>query len=520
MNVSSITSSTFHFEGRDVLSSSSQASISSSNQALDSSVTADQPPDQSVNVFSVGAMIHSLLFPPRFYEQNVSQVMDQAFGLLPDNTTNADLANNLRQGFESYPELYEGMFYESFKSAFSTELIKYQHFGSLNEQQIELFISQTAHTVRCFIRQKLENECSYSDIAKEINDLLARLIKRNLPPLLGMSSTVLSSATHTNNKYTQKAQLQGKYLKRSIESRFQQSILRLGASKDLEMPSDDFQKKTVNQKKEAADIDALVSFIEGTKPGEKKVKGKKQPPAIPIAKKKQKSQVKAAIKKSPVNSVSLPAAEKEENVLLPLPERGDNKFAQLQQKLFKISPITSLWRVTRKWVPLSGERLKSNLEETYHSLSEEELLFERAKHFLPALDRVISERTARRVYSFITDRGVGLFCNLLYNHKKIFGIVYYGIHFSQTKKTFIFHRYFSETPIEKISQANIPALKKDLLKAESVSAEELNTSAEEGWVSSIEDDLQVNADATVSIVHPANRGGHKLTVYPIHPELL
>lgn len=94
-------------------------------------------------------------------------------------------------------------------------------------------------------------------------------------------------------------------------------------------------------------------------------------------------------------------------------------------------------RVNQRWATKNLDELR-RIGPSYAALDDETLSLERAKHFCPGLEKLIARKEERDIYTFPTDRGLGMLCEMEYRGARIRGIIYYGID-SDTQT--IFHRY-------------------------------------------------------------------------------
>lgn len=73
----------------------------------------------------------------------------------------------------------------------------------------------------------------------------------------------------------------------------------------------------------------------------------------------------------------------------------------------------------------------------YEELDDEDIAIQRARHYLPGVEKLLADPKDCAKYAFKTSRGYGLFCELHVNKTQEYGVLYFGI---DGKK--IFHRYF------------------------------------------------------------------------------
>lgn len=99
-------------------------------------------------------------------------------------------------------------------------------------------------------------------------------------------------------------------------------------------------------------------------------------------------------------------------------------------------------RVTKRWITKDLNQLRQ-LGPTYACLDDEDLALERSKHYWPGLEKLITRKEDRDIYTFPTDRGLGVVCEMTHEGKKQRGIIYYGIGIDEkTGIQTIFHRWF------------------------------------------------------------------------------
>ena len=83
----------------------------------------------------------------------------------------------------------------------------------------------------------------------------------------------------------------------------------------------------------------------------------------------------------------------------------------------------------------SGERILR-----YENLSDDEILVQRARHYLPGTEHLLRDPAFRSIYTFPTERGYGVVARLSHNQTTVDGILNIGI----GKSDFVFHKHFKE----------------------------------------------------------------------------
>jgi len=165
-------------------------------------------------------------------------------------------------------------------------------------------------------------------------------------------------------------------------------------------------------------------------------------------KNKKKQKRTSAIKQSQPNSKKRESVPEQP----PLPKEKVIRPDPLAQYALEIakrkSPYKEAPRVTRRWQTRDIDKIKRFADKSrthgivfhYTNLNQEQIIEQRAKHYLPGLDRIFSNILDRKIYTFSTDRGLGMMAQLMRNNKPPeYGVIYFGINGNT-----IYHRYFEQ----------------------------------------------------------------------------
>lgn len=127
---------------------------------------------------------------------------------------------------------------------------------------------------------------------------------------------------------------------------------------------------------------------------------------------------------------------------------SSNKKLDDNLRLYKPSNrCKELPRVTR-WLTKDTDQIRQFVDTSmegdalkhYEHLSDEEILEQRARHYLPGTERLLMEPEFRNKYTFPTNRGYGMLAQLAFNQTKTNGILYIGI----DNSLIVFHKYFED----------------------------------------------------------------------------
>jgi hypothetical protein len=171
---------------------------------------------------------------------------------------------------------------------------------------------------------------------------------------------------------------------------------------------------------------------------------------------------------------------------------------------------TELSRVSERWKTTNLDTIRSfqdkdpngNIIQRYSKLTRKEILNQKCRHYLPGTELLLSDDKDRKVYSFPTNRGVGMIAELYIENKKLEGVIYFGI----GKDGVIYHKYFE--PFEE--QHN-----KSSLFADSTLLEE--TEEKEAWHSPTDVAFDVSDKVVISFKYGKT---HSVYIHPVRRDLL
>jgi len=172
-------------------------------------------------------------------------------------------------------------------------------------------------------------------------------------------------------------------------------------------------------------------------------------------------------------------------------------------------------RVTKRWRSNSYDDLKRLTDfvdgvpvHRYEHMDEQELMFQRACHYLPGIETILAAPKARARYTFETPKGFGILAKLVMNDTSYEGIVYLGVERTLgTPKDHlkIYHKCFKQlSGVDSLFRSN---------GSSSHQIDEL----EDGWEPVGKYSLTVEKDARLNLLF--ENEGHRLTVYPVSESL-
>lgn len=99
-------------------------------------------------------------------------------------------------------------------------------------------------------------------------------------------------------------------------------------------------------------------------------------------------------------------------------------------------------RVTDRWKDATVDVIREFDDGKYQNRDDEELAVQRARHYLPGLEKIVKSEQLRDLYNYQTSRGADMLrCRIKYaNGKKEEGAVYLG--YGKQEKDLMIHRYF------------------------------------------------------------------------------
>ncbi len=181
--------------------------------------------------------------------------------------------------------------------------------------------------------------------------------------------------------------------------------------------------------------------------------------------------------------------------------------ARYLQSLYQRKSNNEHPRVTKRWQTQDPDIIRQY--KGYEGLSADEILYQRARHYLPGIEKIFAEPKDRKIYTFPTDSGVGMFCAFNYQDDTEFGAIYFGI--GKTDKV-IFHKYFK--PIEPSELAK-SAIFHDSV---AVSVEEDGIVDEGEWKHTLKYQFDLAENGVVKVKYPGE--SHYIEVYPLRKDLL
>jgi hypothetical protein len=142
----------------------------------------------------------------------------------------------------------------------------------------------------------------------------------------------------------------------------------------------------------------------------------------------------------------------------------------------------------------------------YKDFTEEEIAEQRARHFLPGTERLLKDSCYRHIYTFSTDRGVGMIAQFIFKQIIHNGVLYLGI---DEKKPLIFHKYFEDVDFK--DSTNNVFSDNEKVKNETDTEED----AIEEWNSQDEYNLDISKNGVLKFSY----SDHELHVFPIRQDL-
>lgn len=171
----------------------------------------------------------------------------------------------------------------------------------------------------------------------------------------------------------------------------------------------------------------------------------------------------------------------------------------------QVPPFKIHYRVNRRWITKNLDQLRQ-IGPSYAELDDAELFLERAKHFFPGLEKLITKKEECAIYTFPTDRGFGMLCELDYNGVQKKGILYYGINNATPT---IFHRYFVPDRLN--------ASQRETLITDPSTVPETIESGD-AWTEVSSHNFQFSDEGVISLTYTNET--HSLRVFPLRRNLL
>ncbi|WP_068467062.1 hypothetical protein [Candidatus Protochlamydia phocaeensis] len=144
----------------------------------------------------------------------------------------------------------------------------------------------------------------------------------------------------------------------------------------------------------------------------------------------------------------------------------------------------------------------------YRDLTDEQILEQRARHFLPGIERLLKDPQICKIYGFPTDRGYGLIAQLYFNQNYHNGVIYFGV----DERNAIFHKYFEERQFSDV--------KKNIFLDEQQENIEraLEENEREGeWKSNQDFTIDISDKGVFKFTYSSD---HYISIFPIQTDLL
>lgn len=188
------------------------------------------------------------------------------------------------------------------------------------------------------------------------------------------------------------------------------------------------------------------------------------------------------------------------------------KKVALCMQLFRETSRYFLLPRVRRWETTSFEEIRQFTDrdsagmvvQRYLSLSFDELRDQRARHYLPGLEKILSHAGFREVYSQQTSRGEAFWAELNYGDGSEFGLVYLGLDGGR-----IYHCYFEPTDA---SDDIFQLLKPDMDQPEP------EENAHEGFIGIPKYEFSIDEQNILTVTYPKEK--HSLRIYPLQEKRL
>ncbi|MGA8165124.1 MAG: hypothetical protein WB791_08900 [Waddliaceae bacterium] len=175
-------------------------------------------------------------------------------------------------------------------------------------------------------------------------------------------------------------------------------------------------------------------------------------------------------------------------------------------------PLAEHSRVTRRWKTEDPETLRNNVDwvngqpvHRYRHCSDEEVLSQRAKHYLPDLAKTFQDPQEREIYTYATDRGFGIMNEFFYGDgtQGEYGTTRFGIG-ERDGKPWVYHQYVEsgiDRPVEELMR-------------DQESAPPSESEDDEEWEPTVKCQIESISDTGVMTVKfPGEK--HWLKIYPL-----
>jgi hypothetical protein len=184
--------------------------------------------------------------------------------------------------------------------------------------------------------------------------------------------------------------------------------------------------------------------------------------------------------------------------------------ASLYQKSIK-----ELDRVTNRWMTHDPEIIRHFIDfdkngveiKRYIGMNDEEIEKQRAFHFLPGLEKILVSKVHKKIYTFPTSRGCGVYADLIRGRDKHLGVIYFGI---GVQDRVVFHKYFEE------KQMNDPDFNGTFKDKEEIPKN--NNNNEPGWECTTEQTFEMDEKGVLTINFDGE--DHYIRLYPVRKDLI
>ncbi|NGX42661.1 MAG: hypothetical protein K940chlam7_00942 [Chlamydiae bacterium] len=224
--------------------------------------------------------------------------------------------------------------------------------------------------------------------------------------------------------------------------------------------------------------------------------------------------------KQPVVAQKTPDVQEKKQGAVPASISLEEARGQYLASIFLRKKMAELSRVTQRWKTTDPEKTRHFEDKNaagdvvcrYKKHSDQEITQQRAQHYLPGTERILADPKDRRIYSFPTDRGAGMFAKLMLVDGPKFGILYFGIGEGEV----IFHKYFEEFAAGQIQNKNIF----DDQTEDSVVHNETLSKEEEGeeWECTVPYNIDASPKGVLTISY--HKEAHAIEIFPIRKDLL
>jgi hypothetical protein len=139
----------------------------------------------------------------------------------------------------------------------------------------------------------------------------------------------------------------------------------------------------------------------------------------------------------------------------------------------------------------------------YENLNDEEIFEQRARHYLPGIECLLKGNVYQKIYTFPTNTGFGMVCQLSYHEETYNGIIYTGINKANT----IYHKYFEDV--------NFTDNTRDLFQDTEQTKQEAKQADLADWQSVNDFVLDISDKGVLNFQY----SDHELKVYPLQEKL-